>query len=256
MIVSDQYQYVFVELSHTASTALHAEFCEYYGGQEILRKHAKYDEFLRIAKDKKDYQVIAGMRNPLDVFVSVYHKYKNNHKGNYTDPDKLRVNGGWVTQDMLKQYEFVQESQHDFAGFLRTFYRLPYYDYKCYAARNFDAIIRYENLQEDFSRVLKDLGIEQIRDLPLVNPTSGKGIHFLEYYPEELRPHVMRVFGPCLIDCGYSFPTEWGDMKIPITSRFLYSIIGLVKNIYWKYIRNSSLYLSLRGLPQDYGTPS
>jgi hypothetical protein len=73
MVISHTYKYLFVELPHTASTAIHQELCENYEGIPIIRKHAPYHEFIRIATaEEKVYFVLSGIRNPLDEAVSIY----------------------------------------------------------------------------------------------------------------------------------------------------------------------------------------
>jgi len=57
-----------VELPHTGSKAISAELREFYDGSQILRKHARYSEFLRTASlAEREYFAFSCIRNPLDV---------------------------------------------------------------------------------------------------------------------------------------------------------------------------------------------
>ena len=115
MIISHKYKYVFLEIPHTGSTAISRELRASYDGVSILRKHAFYPEFLSVASpEEKEYLVLAGIRNPLDEAVTVYHKYKTNHDGLYTDKANLRENGGWLTPDNLARFRFIQDNDADF----------------------------------------------------------------------------------------------------------------------------------------------
>jgi hypothetical protein len=254
MVISHEYQYVFAELAHTASTAIHEELCQYYGGEAILRKHASYASFLQTASAaEKRYFAFAGIRDPLDVAVSVYFKLKSNHRGNFTDPAKLREYGGWVTPRMLKQYAYIRERNADFPTFFRMFYRIAHYDRRCLAHEQFDFVIRYEHLQADFAQVLELLGIEQQRPLPVVNRTAGKGADFHSYYSPEIRERAERVFGPYMRECGYRFPVEWGVDSVPAMSWVPFRVIAVLKRLYWFRVKEHPLYLAVRGWQRQPG---
>ena len=78
MIISHKNKYLFVELQHTASSAISRELRVNYGGEPILRKLARYHEFLKAASaEEKNYFVFSGIRNPLDVAVTIYIKVRN-----------------------------------------------------------------------------------------------------------------------------------------------------------------------------------
>jgi hypothetical protein len=175
MVISQKHRYLFVELPNTASTAIRRELCEHYDGMPILRKHAYYSEFLKIASaEEKTYCVFSCIRNPLDVAVTVYVKYKTNHKGVYTDPEKTRMHV-LLPRAALRRFNFIRSTGADFPTFLKRFYRFPYNDWSSLSHDKFDFVIRFENLQDDFAKVLELIGVEQKRSLPLVNPTQGKG---------------------------------------------------------------------------------
>lgn len=234
MIVSRQYEYLFVELPHTASTAISHELCEKYDGVEILHKHAHYHEFLEVAtREERNYFVFAGIRNPLDVAVTLYFKKKTNHQGFFTNPIYWRKHGGHVSRSELEVFHFIQEEEADFPTCFKRFYKLPYDSWGSPSPDDFDFIIHYENLQQDFATVLDRLGIEQVRPLPLINKTEDKG-NYLSYYTPDIRDQARRIFGPYMRLWGYDFPSEWEKHYVPWFSQVLFHTLRFFrKQLLW-----------------------
>ena len=221
MIISEKHRYLFVELPHTGSKAVSAELREWYAGRSIHTKHARYSEFLRTASpEQRTFFVFSAVRNPLDVAVSLYFRYKNDHLGRYSTRRKT------VGEGALRTFEWVQRTGADFPSFLRHEYRRPFaYDnFSSEAHDGFDYVMRFENLQDDFASVLGKIGVEPIRALPLVNRTAGKRDHFASYYTPEVIPHAMWVFGPFMERWGYAPPQEWGKVRVPLTARAAFHI--------------------------------
>ena len=235
MVISDKHKYLFVELPHTGSTAISKELCENYDGVTILSKHARYNQFLKIATpERRRYFVFSCMRNPLDEAVSVYFRYKTNHKGRYTNPAKWKRNGGSVSDYSLKAFNFVHRNSADFPAFLKRFYRKPYDDWSNLAHKKFDFIIRFENLQGDFSKVLDLLGIKLVRPLTVVNKTAEKGVNFWFYYPPEIFDYARKIFGPFMKEWNYDFPSEWGEKPIPLLSQVEFRLLRILRRVCWR----------------------
>jgi hypothetical protein len=219
MVISDTHRYVFVELPHTASTAISAELCANYDGRKILRKHARYHEFLKWANaDQRNYFVFSGVRNPLDETVSIYFKLLGNHKGNFSDPDRFADNGGWISDGKLHRYEYLRETSADFPAYFMRFFQAPYDNWSNLAHKSFDFVYRFESVVEDFDRILAAIGIQQDRPLPMLNKTSGRESHYLDYYVPEIRSRAIEVFGPFLRKWAYRFPADWGSVSVPVRS--------------------------------------
>jgi hypothetical protein len=238
MIISHKYKYLFVELPHTASTAVSQELRDNYDGHQILWKHSPYHQFLRIANtEEKSYFVFSCIRNPLDVVITEYFRIKTNHEGAYTDPKRWRRNGGWVPDYQLRQFNFIQDNNADFATFFKRFHKVPYDNWSCLAHKQFDFVIRFENLQSDFAKVLKLLGIEQKRALPLKNKTGNKQ-HFLSYYTPEIQGQAKRVFGPFMEKWDYDFPSEWGDNSVSWLGQVEFHLRSVPRKLYWRYLKS------------------
>jgi len=238
MIISHKHKYLFVAIPHTGSTAISRELCENYGGVPILRKHAYYHEFLAIANaEEKTYFVFVGIRNPLDEAISLYFKYKTNHKGNYTNPERLRKNGGFVTNADLRKFNFIKNTNADFPTYFKRFRTFPYDNLIRLSHKEFDFVIRFENLRDDFAQALRLIGIEQKRPLPTVNRTARKRRDFLSYYTPEIHERAKRVFGPFMKKWGYDFPPEWRDDPVPWSSQLLFYVLGVFRKFYWQHLK-------------------
>jgi hypothetical protein len=237
MIISHQHRYLFVELPHTASTAIRRELLANYDGSSILHRHATYIDFERTASaDERSYFVFSCIRNPLDVAVTLYHRCRS------TDLPRVENRKGgrgflrhWLIE--RRRHTLVKNAREDFASFLRRSYRFPHSDWSSLSHRDFDFVIRYENLQEDFGRALEFLGIECQRLLPVVNETPGKDRDFSSYYSPEIMARARWVFGPYIQEWGYDFPVEWGDKSVPWLCHLEYRVIDIIRSFYWRHVR-------------------
>jgi len=236
MVISHKYKYLYVALPLTGSTSISNELCELYGGQRILKKHSFYHTFLKAASDEeKKYFVFSGIRNPLDTIVTQYFRLKSNHKEHFTTPRNWKRNGGWVSGSQLRKFHIVQETHADFPTFFKKFYRIPFVDWSTLAHKNFDFIIRFENLQTDFTRVLSILNIEQKHPLPLINNTAGRSKEFWTYYTPEIRPLARHIVGPFMKRWHYEFPDEWGKSTVSWGSQLEFQAVNLMKKFKWRY---------------------
>jgi len=238
MIISHKHKYLFVELPRTGSSAIRRELCEHYDGVPILHKHATYYEFLKIANaEEKRYFVFAGIRNPLDDAVSLYFKRKNDHHGQWTKRAKPIRDRRLFDHVGMIEFNFIKNTDADFPTYFKRFYKIPYNNWSELSHRKFDFIIRFEHLQEDFAKMLKLIGIEQKRPLPVRNKTAGRDRNFLSYYTPEIIPRAKRVFGPYMKQWGYEFPPEWGETSVPWWNQAEFEAFNLVRHCYWRYLR-------------------
>ncbi|RMH01030.1 MAG: hypothetical protein D6706_02635 [Chloroflexi bacterium] len=253
MIISHQYRYVFVELPRTGSTAVSHELCELYGGVPVLYRHATLEELWRIAPKKvRDYFVFSGIRNPLDDAVSLYFKYRNDHKGQFSAIDNGRFFTRLVNFPRLRRFRYIRQQDAGFAAYFLRFYSWPYNNWSAITHSRCDFVIRFEHLAADFERVLRLIGLEPQRPLPVVNKTAGKRQTYLSYYDTpEVRRRAVRVFGPFMKMWGYEFPPEWGDVSVPHTSWLLFHLLNGVRVPYWKYVRPYVLMRVLRERGQE-----
>lgn len=242
MIISHRYKYLFVELPLTGSTAISKELRENYDGTEILYKHSTYHDFLKNATEKeKNYFVLAGIRNPLDQAVSHYFKFKTDHKEQFTKNDKFKrhgINKLAYYYSHMKRFDFVQNNDADFAAFFLKFYKIPYNNWSSLAHKDFDFVIRFEDLAADFAKVINLLGLELKRPLPAKNKTDQKNENFLIYYnSREVIDQARWVFGPYMKQWNYNFPPDWGENTISWWQQVEFDFFNIIRGFYWKYLR-------------------
>jgi hypothetical protein len=233
VIISDTHRYVFIEQPHTACTAIHAELREHYGGRTKLEKHATYADFLRVATPaEKRYFVFSGIRDPLDEAVSLYFKYKTDHRRKYSKGISQQT----LSPIQRAAYGLIVEEDADFAHYLRRVYHRPYDNNTLIHHKRMDQVIRFEHLQEDLSRTLASLGLEQVRPLPQVNKTGERGT-YLDYYPEELRAHAAKIFGPFMRKWGYRLPADWVGVTVPTSALVEFQVLGILRYFDRRYLR-------------------
>jgi hypothetical protein len=225
MIISHKYKYVFIQLDKTASSAIAKELIDNYEGKPILWKHARYEDFMRIATpEEKKFFIFSGIRNPLDTTVSYYHLFKLGKSiNNYFNK---------------KRHKFIVKKNADFKVHFKRFIAIRIYeDWKTLNFNKLNFIYRYENLQEDFSKILNILNIEQKRSVPLNNKTPDKNMDFISYYDKEIQEMTKIVFKRFMKRFSYDFPKDWEELSVkgkwvilPILNiRFLFE--RLLKNI-------------------------
>ncbi len=219
MIINHTLKYLFVEPPFTGSTAIATELQEHYGGESIVWKHAKYTEFrAEYGKKADDYFVFASNRDPLDQAVSEFVKLKNNHKDNFTTPHKFVRNGGYITEEALQEFHWVQEHDAEFHEYFARYKNKLFNNWYLLGHERFARVIEFTNLADDFDAVLRLIGIEPVRKLPKVNPTKGKK-SFTDYYPPETWEQAFRCYGPFMRKWKFAFPSEWGTPRVPMAAR-------------------------------------
>ncbi|MBK7896493.1 MAG: sulfotransferase family 2 domain-containing protein [Anaerolineaceae bacterium] len=254
MIISHKHRYIFIEMPHTASTGISRELCQHYDGEPILHKHAHYYEFLKLASPvEKTYFSFAGIRNPLDIAVTLFFKYKTNHQNFYTDQKYLQINGGHVSSQELREFHFITDNNASFSDYLLKFYRLPYDSWGSPRPHQFDFIIRYEYLQKDFAHLLHLLNIKQNRPLPTVNKTDQKPENFWSYYSPETYQQVQFVFGAYMKIWNYKTPISWGDFQITQLNYLTFKLLEMLrKNLVWGSNIYANLFRKLRNAFPDF----
>jgi hypothetical protein len=211
MIISRKHRYLFVEVPGTGSTALATELVQHYDGERLLHKHATLGEFLRTPDARSGrYFVFAGVRHPLDLALTSFVKMKTNHRGRYTAPARRHTPS--VTARHIELFEYTQK-EGDFPGWFTQFSPGVYNNFYLLLHNRFDYIIRYEQLQAGFSEVLKRIGLQEVRPLPVVNRSRDKSADFFASYSEDIRPRAMRLFWPFMRRWDYAFPAEWGKPR-------------------------------------------
>jgi len=240
MIISDKHKYVFVEFPQTGCSAVATELMRYYDGRRVLYKHAQYSDFSKIASNEElNYFSFSTIRHPMDIAVSKYFKYKNNHQ-NYVDKKVKHGRLRKLIGPSIKKSRraFVVKNDADFETFFMKFFVKPYSTWSITNHPSLDHIMRYEKLSDDFHDVLLKIGIDPIRELPLFNKTDGKEKHFFDYYTsDEVKERAIKVFSPYMSLWGYEFPSEWGVKPEEEADMSKYNRVNILRKIYWNYLR-------------------
>jgi hypothetical protein len=241
VIISHAHRYLFVELPRTGSTAVRRELRELYDGVPILHKHSTYDEFRRQASpDQLKYFVFSTVRNPLDDAVSRYFKLKTDHRQRFSDITQQKNRRALNSFIDDRMYKYLARTDADFSKFFVHFYRLPYDTWASLDHKRFDYVMRFERLPDEFDTVLRRIGLEPARMLPVRNATGERQDSFADYYTESARARAFRVFGPYMRRWGYEFPLDW---KVPTPSRLDevgYTIYNGLARLYWTHVRPRS----------------
>ena len=238
MIISHTHRYVFVEVPRTGSSAIARELKELYDGEPILRKHATYRDFLRVAtEDEKTYFAFSGIRNPLDVAVTRYVHLRADTRGHFSDPHHVGLRNSMASRIERRIFGWMQRTNADFGAFLRRWYLLPYDTWTSLDHRRLDFVYRFESLEGGFEEAIRSMGVEPVRALPLANATPGRDGDFAGYYNSRAIRRASWVFGPYMEEWGYAFPESWGPVRVPWWSRVLYRLARIPRMIYWTKFR-------------------
>ncbi|MEZ5037184.1 MAG: sulfotransferase family 2 domain-containing protein [Chitinophagales bacterium] len=247
MIISHKNKYLFLCLPRTGTTAIRKELCANYDGEEILYKHAPYSQFLKIASnEEKEYKIIATIRNPLDRTLSLYFKYKSNHDSINDKQIKNIGNKNFIQRFLIgiankilgKRAQSVASGSMNFPEFIKNYFNTPYCDWHSLYLKEYDYIIHFENMNEDFTKTLTSIGLDVVRDIPYTNKTKkDEDVSIEKYYTSEIIPLVQKNYYYAMKLYGYSFPKTWPEYQPTIFDKIKYILYCSIKQMYWKYIR-------------------
>jgi hypothetical protein len=239
MVISHKYKYLFIEIPLTGSWAIRQELCKYYGGQTILHKHANYQEFLRKASEsEKKYFAFATVRNPLDEAVSTYYKLKTDHKGVFSNSE-VSIQSQIIDYADVKMYESIRDSGATFESvFMKTkLWDRPYSSMIDVSSNYLDFVIKFETMNEDFGELLRVLGVEPVRPIPVLNKTRERKVDWISYYTPNMIDKARIVYGPFMQKWGYDFPKSWGQYRISRRKQLEFHLVILMKRVYLMYFR-------------------
>ena len=235
MILVEKLKLIFIGIPYSASTAISKDLYENYSGKAILRKHSLYSEFKGISTKKEmEYLVFAIKRNPMDIVISFYEKMKNNSKGNFENLELLKKNGGHISNNQIKQFLYIKNSNASFQQYFKKFYKVPFSSLLSISKNDYDRILCFENLENDYRRLLEERGVKKSQRIKKLNQTKGKK-DFNFYYNNEIRSQAINVFAPYMKEFGYEFPKEWGVIRMPLKSKIIYRILIFIKKIIYPF---------------------
>ena len=225
MIINEKYKYVFVGIPFSGSSAISKELVEFYGGKKIYGKHTNIQMFLNDKRYKSDEYFIFGVyRDPFSILAVTYSKYLYNAKNVYTNKKYLIENGGHVSKRAIKLYRKIHNDNLSFLDYLRiksTFF-MPFGFVFSINEKYLDYCIDFNNLSEDFNKVLLKIGLEKKRDLPIYNKTSKKvDIEYKKEYDFYFLAYLNR-----------NKPYKHLEFKLLIR-RLIYDFMHIFRKILW-----------------------
>lgn len=198
MVIDRDRKYIFVGLFFSGSSAISKELLTEYGAEPLMAKHTTMPYLMlrnaEIRKHIKEYQVVAVVRDPVQMTFSKYQKLKSNHSGIYTDEKSYVKNGGWLTEKDRQLFHLVYYKGGNFNAYLKSKYQNTVYNNDLTINTNYiTRTLRFDNLANDFKEWLNSIGIVPKRDLPVFNKTEKKEtLYELPYGTEQ------EIFGPFL----------------------------------------------------------
>ena len=219
MLIDTTKKFIFIHIPKTAGTSIRETLkmsCDDYLEEldndlekRLFRKSLFRHRRLRVImnskysidKNFKDYYKFAFVRNPWDRTVSKFHYYKD-----YGDKIIKAIPN--LTEKMSI---YMKCSFDEFVSLHSPQYRSKYWnlqhnqmDYIVDSKQKVDVdfIGRYENLQNDYDTICNTIGIPKIQ-LSHNNKSNHK--HYSEYYTEETKAIIGRVFKKDIKVFGYEF---------------------------------------------------
>ena len=236
MIIIKEKKILFFELPRTGTTSIRSKFLDEKIGEihpDIIR-HGSITKFKSIHnKEYKDYIIISCVRNPMDRVLSLFLKMQRDYS-NYYSELAAKKKHTILEKRLLRRYHDIQNNNLSFDQYFLKYFRLPYIDWMYYDKKHCNKILRFENLQEDFTSLVEEFSLGIDDTLPTKNKLIGKPI-FLKYYTPNIQKRAQFVFSEYFSKTGYSFPDDWGKHK---TSRFQKLITSLT-SIMYKFINKN-----------------
>jgi len=141
-----------------------------------------------------------------------------------------------VDHSDLKKYRFVRREGATFEAYFQRYQDRPYTGPIDLSEDRLDFVLRFEELQEGFSEVLRRLGLKQVRPVPLMNKTQGRRPEWQSYYTTSLHDQAIRNFGPFMRKWGYEFPPDWGEHSSRIAEAE-YRLRNIATKLYRTHVR-------------------
>jgi len=222
-LISEKFNFLFILNPRTASTAiadlLQNQFDAIFipkkniinskGIIEVQSKHSTINELLKSNLLAIDYVnnifKFVTVRNTFDSIVSLWAKKKYDYVPLLNNPNSFvnRLNGYRDDMIFIRDHTFSEWIQERFSNKKNINTQLKFTEYV-------DKIIRYENLNEDFSEVLNIISGSTINEsdiiIPKINVTQGrKHKNYRSYYNNDSRKIIEDAFSEELKVLGYSF---------------------------------------------------
>ena len=87
----------------------------------------------------------------------------------------------------LRVTQWLARTGASFEQFLLRWYRVPFDSWTSLDQKRYSSVIRFERLQDDFDRTLREIGLEPVQPLPAFNVTPGRDLDWNKHYTPRAR---------------------------------------------------------------------
>lgn len=193
MFISEEHSFIFVEIPKTGSTSMAKAFSKM--GLKRFRScpvHASLEDLKKACPDidLSRYFKFCFTRNPWDQEVSTYFFYK-------TGRVAKKIEEG-LQRDPVQVARHRRAVEYDFSDWLK--HRDPQKKENEYA--NFDAVYKFETMQEGFSEILRKFGFD---DVELLKLNASKRGRYQDYYDTQAKEIVEVAYADRIKRFGYSY---------------------------------------------------
>ena len=225
-ILCRNHNLLFIMTPRTGCTAIGEMLCNELGGEYLPAEDILNDEG-NIVVQKKHSTVrqlldcdlldratcdsllkFTAVRNPFDSFVSLYVKKSSRSEELLGDPESFVHRMPQYKEDVYycATHSFDEWIANRFAvSRLERLFRKGRRSLFDRYTEGVDCVMRFENLQEDFDRLLHQAGVGKKLDIPRINPTTSRNDNYREYYSPESRAIIEYAFASDLKKYGYAF---------------------------------------------------
>ena len=225
-IICRSYNCLYIMAPRTSCTAIGNVLCSHLGGEYlpaedlvdaegyfvVQKKHSKLNEIIGNGILPADQAAklfkFTSVRNPFDSIVSLYFKKRDKYPALLSDPESWPHRVPGYVEDMkfcmthsFNAWVLKNFSRHLIKSILGMRPANIYNDF----VDGVDAVIRFENLQNDFNKVLEEIGVEQPLPIPRLNTTPGRKTDYRQYYSRMSHLLVGFVLRNELKQLGYRF---------------------------------------------------
>lgn len=170
-------------ISGLKSSAKQSIICPSHCGLDYI-----YKELISSKENPKKYIRISSVRNPWDRAVSLYYHLLGHEKR--------------VLPVLNSKAEEINKVR--FVGNFDDFIRNVMTDMPADYYRHFSHIIKFENLQQGFNTVCKDIGIKPSK-LPVLNYKTGRPIDYRSMYNQSSADFIYNKYKSIIHTFSYQF---------------------------------------------------
>jgi hypothetical protein len=236
MIIVKEKKFLFFELPRTGTTSIRNKFLAEKIGEihpGIIR-HGSITKFKKNHKNYyEDFNIISCVRNPMDRVLSLFLKMQRDHNNYFSKLDAKKKHT-ILEKRLLGRYHEINNKNLSFDQYFLKYFKLPYVDWMYYDKKYCDKILRFENLQEDFTSLVEEYNLSIDDTLPTNNKLIGKP-SYLKYYTPNTIKRAQFVFSEYFDKTGYNFPEDWGKYKTSTSQKILSKITSML----YKFVNNN-----------------